>query len=181
MSNYSSRAVLTPYPIDKAYDYALPEGLNGHAGSYVCVPLGSREIPAVIWGDGTGDVKPEKIKPIIANYHLPPLPDVHRKFLDWVAAYTMAPKGAVLKLTLSVPKALEPPASVTAYVLGETKPDETGVSPQAKKVLQVAADNLPRRASELASEAGCSTGVVKTLYDKGFLKACAAPSSTAMP
>lgn len=165
-----TKAVLTPYPIDKAYDYALPQGIGGEAGAYVCVPLGSREIPAVIWGEGAGDVKPEKIKPILANYNLPPLPDVHRKFLDWVASYTMAAKGAVLKLTLSVPKALEPPVTIIGYVIGETQIDETGVSPQAKRVLDVAKDGLPRRASELAEEAGCSTGVIKTLERKGFLK-----------
>lgn len=170
MSNVNNKAVLTPYPIDKAYDYALPDGLDGQTGGYVCVPLGTREIPAVIWGEGTGDVKPEKVKQIIAGYHLPPLPDVHRKFLDWMAAYTMSPKGSVLKLTLSVPKALEPPVTITGYVPGDVQVDETGVSPQATRVLAVASDNLPRRASELAEEAGCSTGVVKTLHDKGFLK-----------
>ena len=164
------RAVLTPYPIDKAYDYELPEGFEGQVGSYVCVPLGSREIPAVIWGEGAGDVKAEKMKPILANYNLPPLPEVHRKFLDWVASYTMAAKGAVLKLTLSVPKALEPPVTITGYVIGETKPDEKGVSPAAKRVLDVAQDGLPRRASELAEEANCSTGVIKTLHNKNFLE-----------
>lgn len=164
------KAVLTPFPIDKAYDYALPDGLEGQAGSYVCVPLGSREIPAVIWGEGAGDVKPEKIKSILTVYDLPPLPEVHRKFLDWMAGYTMAAKGAVLKLTLSVPKALEPPVTITGYVIGEVKEDEKGVSPAARRVLEIAADGLPRRASELAEEAGCSTGVVKTLHIKDYLK-----------
>lgn len=170
MSQEQTKAILTPYPIDKAYDYAVPEGLDGKIGAYVCVPLGAREVPAVIWGEPAGDVKPEKIKPVLANYDVPPLPDVHRKFLDWVSAYTMAPKGAVLKLTLSVPKALEPPVTITGYVLGDVTPDETGISPKAQSVLSVASDNLPRRATELAEEAGCSTGVVKTLFNKGFLK-----------
>ncbi len=170
MNTQNTKAVLTPYPIDKAYDYALPIHIEGQAGDYVCVPLGSREIPAVIWGDGAGDVKPNKIKPIISNYNLPPLPDVHRKFLDWMAGYTMAAKGAVLKLTLSVPKALEPPVTITGYVIGEQRPDDKGISPAAKRILDVAQDGLPRRASELAEEAECSTGVIKTLFNKGFLK-----------
>jgi primosomal protein N' (replication factor Y) len=165
-----TKAILTPFPIDKAYDYALPDHLEGQAGSYACVPLGTREIPAVIWGEGTGDVKPEKIKSVVSIYDLPPLPEVHRKFIDWVASYTMAAKGAVLKLTLSVPKALEPPVTITGYVLGETQISEAGVSPSARRVLEVAKDNLPRRASELAEESQCSTGVVKTLENKGFLK-----------
>jgi primosomal protein N' (replication factor Y) len=82
----------------------------------------------------------------------------------------MAAKGAVLKLTLSVPKALEPPVTITGYTVGEKREDETGLSPAAKRVLEVAKDNLPRRASELAEEASCSTGVIKTLHHKGFLK-----------
>ncbi len=168
MSKY--KAVLTPYPIDKAYDYALPDGVDGQAGSYVCVPLGSREVPAVIWGEGAGDIKPSRIKPVLSNYDLPPLPEVHRQFIDWVAGYTMAAKGSVLKLTLSVPKALEPPVTITGYVIGKTKVDETGVSPPAKRVLGIVADGLPRRASELAGDADCGTGVIKTLYNKGFLK-----------
>lgn len=169
----TQKAVLTPYPIDKAYDYALPEYIEAGMGDYVCVPLGSREIPAVIWGEGTGDVKPEKIKAILSSYNLPPLPEVHRKFLDWVASYTMAAKGAVLKLTLSVPKALEPPVTITGYVIGDQKPDDKGLSPPARRVLDVAQDGLPRRASELAEEAECSTGVIKTLYNKNFLKTVA--------
>lgn len=165
-----TKAVLTPFPIDKAYDYALPDNVSAEEGAYVCVPLGTREIPAVVWGEGAGDVKPEKIKSIISTYNLPPLPEVHRKFIDWVAQYTMAAKGAVLKLTLSVPKALEPPVTITGYVLGSEQISEAGVSPAAKRVLEVAKDNLPRRASELADEAECSTGVIKTLENKGFLK-----------
>lgn len=170
MADTATKAVLTPYPIDKAYDYDLPAGLEGRAGTYVTVPLGARQVPAVIWGEGAGDVKPEKLKSVLANYDMPPLPDVHRKFLDWVAAYTMAPKGAVLKLTLSVPKALDPPVTITGYVLGDAKPDDKGISPQAQRVLSIASDNLPRRATELAEEAECSTGVVKTLFEKDFLK-----------
>lgn len=170
MSTQNTKAVLTPYPIDKAYDYALPAHIEAGVGDYVCVPLGTREIPAVIWGEGTGDVKPNKIKPIILRYDVPPMPDIHRKFLDWVAGYTMAPKGSVLKLTLSVPKALEPPSVITGYVAGEAKPDDKGLSPAAKRILEIAGDGLPRRASELATEAEASTGVIKTLHSKGYLK-----------
>lgn len=170
MEKLQTKAVLTPYPIDKAYDYALINAVDGQAGAYVCVPLGQRDVPAVIWGEGAGDIKPEKVKSILSQYNLPPLPEVHRKFLDWVASYTMAAKGAVLKLTLSVPKALEPPVTITGYTLGDKREDETGLSPAAKRILEVVQDNLPRRASELAEEAECSTGVIKTLHGKGFLK-----------
>ena len=171
MSNIEKKQVLVPFPMDKAYDYAVPEGVNELAdGSYVCAPLSSREVPAVVWGEGVGDVKPNKIKSIVSVYDLPPMPAVHRQFLDWVASYTMAPKGSVLKLTLSTPKALEPPSTITGYALGEEKEGEGGLSPAAKRVLDVASDLLPRRLSELAAEAECSTGVIKTLYKKDYLR-----------
>lgn len=33
-------SVLVPYPVDKAYDYIVPEGLDLVPGDYVTVPLG---------------------------------------------------------------------------------------------------------------------------------------------
>lgn len=171
MSNTSQTiSVLTPYPIDKAYDYALPDDVQADEGSYVCVPLGKREVAGVVWGQGAGDVKPEKMKSLVSVYHLPPLPKVHRKFLDWMAHYTMAPLGSVLKLTLSVQGALEQPKPVKGYVINDPELDPKNVSPKARAVLEVAKDGLPRRASELAEEAGCTAGVIKTLENKGLLK-----------
>ena len=167
MSN--NKAVLLPYPIDKAYDYAVPEGFSGQEGSYVCVPLGQRQVPAIIWGQGANDIKPNKIKQVISEYHLPPLPKTHRQFLDWMARYIMAPKGSVLKLTLSVPSALEPPKPVMGYVINTAQISNQGLSPKAQKVLEVASDGLARRASELSSLAGCSSSVIKGLAEKGYL------------
>src|SRR5688572_25786484 len=109
------RSVLVPYPVDKAYDYTVPAGLNLQPGDYVCVPLGKREIPGVVWGAGEGGVPSAKMKSIISKYDLPPMPETQRKFLDWMAAYTMSAKGAILKMALSVPKALETPKPTFGY------------------------------------------------------------------
>jgi len=68
-----------------------------------------------------------------------------------------------------VPKALEAPAVITGYVMGEADVSK-GLSPAGQRVVDIAKDGLPRRASELASEADCSTGVIKTLFKKGVLK-----------
>src|SRR5262249_51543258 len=96
-----------PYPVDKAYDYAVPAGMELQDGDYVCVPLGKREIPGVVWGAAEGRVAPAKLKSVISRYNLPPMPAAHRQFLDWFAQYTMNDRGSVLKMTLSVQKALE--------------------------------------------------------------------------
>ncbi len=118
-----ARRVLVPYPVDKAYDYSLPPGLEAQHGDYVCVPLGKREIPGVVWGEAEGTVAPEKLKAVISSYGLPPMPEAQRKFIDWVASYTMNAKGSVLKMSLSVPGALEKPKPVTAYKTKLPLPD----------------------------------------------------------
>jgi primosomal protein N' (replication factor Y) len=163
------KSVLVPFPVDKAYNYALPAGADFQVGDYVVVPLGQREVTGVVWGDGASDVVAKKIKPIISRYDLPPMPEAHRKFIDWAAHYIMAPKGAVLKLSLSAPGALTPEKPTKGYIAAG-KENIMGVSPAAKRVLDIASDGLPRRASELAQEAGCSSGVIKTLVDRRLLK-----------
>ncbi|MGB4056884.1 MAG: primosomal protein N' [Alphaproteobacteria bacterium] len=164
-------AVLVPYPVDKAYDYAVPEGLGAEPGDYVCVPLGKREIPGVAWGAGEGKVAAEKLKSVLSRYDLPPMPEVHRKFIDWVAAYTMNDRGAVLKMSLSAPRALEKPKGVTAYKIALSPHQGEGVSSQYQKILDLLADGLPRRASEIAELAGCSASMIKTMAKKGLLSA----------
>jgi len=164
-------SALVPYPVDKAYDYAVPDGVQVSAGAYISAPLGKRHVPGVVWDDkGAGEVNADKIKSIIDVYDLPPLHETHRKFLSWMAHYTMAPLGSVLKLTLSVQGALEAPKPVTGYIINDPEFDPKALSPKARSVFDIAIDGLPRRASELAAEAGCTAGVVKTLEGKGILK-----------
>ncbi len=187
------KSVLVPYPVDKAYDYIIPPGLDVQDGDYVTVPLGGakgggREVPGVVWGAGAGDVPPEKLKEALERYDMPPMPAVHREFLDWVASYNMAAKGAVLKMALSVPKALEPATPVKAYRLSDdlragglddlnnpvikssSHPVIHSLSPQRKKVLEILQDGTPRRPAEIAELAGVSAGVVTGMADKGLLE-----------
>jgi primosomal protein N' (replication factor Y) len=165
----AARRVMVPYPVEKAYDYVLPQGLEAQDGEYVCVPLGKREIPGVVWGEAEGTVAPEKLKAVISSYGLPPMPEAQRKFIDWVAGYTMNPKGSVLKMSLSVPGALEKPKAVTAYKV--VPYISAKLSPAHQKILDVLKDGQPRRAAEIADMAGCSSSVVKTMAKKGLLEA----------
>jgi primosomal protein N' (replication factor Y) len=175
------RSVLVPYPVDKAYSYAMPDGMELAPGDYVTVPLASREIPAVVWDDPVDEnVSPKKLKSIITGHDLPPLPPEHRKFIDWVAHYTMAAKGSVLKMTLSVPGALEPPKPATGYILSPFVMEEVAVeensklltklSPVQQRVVAVLSDGQARRAAEIAEEADCSSGVVKTMLGKQLVQ-----------
>lgn len=184
--------VLVPYPVDKAYSYIVPEGEDVKPGDYVVVPLGNREVPGVVWEKPEEQPSSNKLKTLITKYDLPPMPDVHRRFIDKVAQYNMAPRGSVLKMSLPVFSALEPPKAVTGYVLENWVKTELStlspwgegsgegesaarkflqqLSPQRQKVLEVLSDGLPRRAAEIADLAGCSAAVVKGMLEKHLLK-----------
>ena len=164
-------AVLVPYPVDKAYDYLVPSNLNVWPGDYVTVPLGNREITGVVWGEAAGDVAPEKLKPIIERLNLPAMPDIHRDFIDWVAAYTLSAKGSVLKMSLSAPGAFAPPKPATGYrIAAGANPDAKGLSEARQKVLRLMQDGQVRRAAEIESMTGCSASVVKGLAEKKMLE-----------
>ncbi len=165
-------SVLVPYPVDKAYSYAVPEGMQLAPGDYVTVPLGNREVPGIVWGASEEQVPPKKLKTIIARYDMPPLPEVNRKFVDWVAHYNLAPRGFVLKMMLNTPAALEPPKPITAYRIGVELNEKTrnGLSPPRRRILALLSDGVPRRAAEIADQAACSAAVVRGMLDKNLLE-----------
>ncbi|MEM7679484.1 MAG: primosomal protein N' [Pseudomonadota bacterium] len=163
--------VLVPYPFNKAYDYAVPNDMKLRAGDYVSVPLSGRNVIGVVWDEAEGTVNPKKLKSIVWHYNdMPPMPEIHRQFIDWVAKYTMSAKGAVLKMSLSAGgNALEPPKAITAYKA--KKPlDVKGLSPKRKAIVEVLSDGLARRPSEIAELAGCSAGIPKAMADQGLLE-----------
>lgn len=162
-----SLSVLVPYPVDKVYDYAVPVGLDLQPGDYVTVPLGKREIPGVVWGEAEGAAK--KLKAVVSKHDLPPMPQVQRDFLDWLAGYTMNAKGSVLKMALSAPGALKPSPGIKAYKLSSYAVSHDGFSPKQKSIVDILRDGRPRRPAEIAESAGVGAGVVKGLIDKGFL------------
>ncbi len=172
-------SVLVPYPVEQAYSYSVPAGLPVQPGDYVTVPLGNREVPGVVWDAAkepdapAGKQKALKLKSIVTRHDVRPMPEVHRRFLDWVAHYNMAPLGFVLKMSLPVFKALEPPEPVTAYLPGIHLSERTskGLSPQRQKVLEILFDGIARRPSEIAELAGCTAGVVRGMAQANLLRA----------
>ncbi len=160
--------VLVPYPIDKAYDYIVPDGLSVRQGDYVCVPLGRREVTGVVWGEASADINIGKLKAIVSKYDLEAMPSVHRDFIDWVAGYTLSPLGSVLKMSLSARGGLTPPKPARGFKIIDG--DITvKLSPQRRKVLEAMADGKTRIASEVADLTGVSAAVVRGMADKGLL------------
>lgn len=160
--------VLVTSPVEKAYDYLIPEGMELGLGDYVTVPLGPRAVHGVVWDvGGEGEVAPSKMKAVLQKHDLPPMDATQMKFIDWVASYNMERRGSVLKMALSVPQALEPSQPMTGYVLGagEYNPEKT------KSVTELMQDGLPRRLSEITSATGASASTIKTMVKHGVLQA----------
>ncbi len=95
--------VLLPLPLKGTYDYLAPVGANLAPGDFVSVPLGNRQAVGVVWGPASGEIAAARLKPIAARLDAPPLPEAMRRFVDWVAGYTVASRGAVLRMAMSVP------------------------------------------------------------------------------
>ena len=172
--------MLLPIPLGTAYDYRVPNGLNLAVGDMVRVPLGSRFISGVVWGKGESKVQDNRLKDIIARHNCPRLPNVSRRFINWVARYTMHMPGAVLKMAMSIPDALEPPNPITAYVAGDVT-RALRMTPTRRRVLTAAASGPPRTAAELSREAGVSVGVVKSLSNAGALTPIFIPATAIQP
>ena len=90
--------VLIPLALDTAYSYAVPDGLSLREGDVVQVPLGTREVVGVVWGLRAG--AGSNFKRVTDAIDAPALSPGMRKFLDWVAWYTLAPKGSALAMGL---------------------------------------------------------------------------------
>ena len=162
-------AVLIPLALPGAYDYGVPDGLRLGPGDIVRVPLGPREVFGVVWGAGEGATPSAKIKPVRAKCDVPPIPEELRAFVDWVAAYVMAPPGAVLRQLMRVPAAFEPAKPLIAYRAATTRPDRMTAARQ--RIFDCLAQTGGLTAPDLAREAQVSASVVKALVTAGHLMA----------
>ncbi|MEX2455642.1 MAG: DEAD/DEAH box helicase family protein, partial [Rhodospirillaceae bacterium] len=180
--------VLLPLPLLAPYDYLVPDGMDVVPGSYVEVPLGARRASGVVWGPARGDVDPKKLREISTVIDLPPMPEDLRKFVDWVAGYTLSRVGSVLRMTMSVPRALEPPKTAIAYLRSdavgeksESLPGGGRLTEARRRVLRALGDNVPRTAADLARAARTSSSVVRGLADAGALRQIALSEETPIP
>jgi len=171
----SRASVLLPLPLDVAYDYRVPEGMDVAPGHFVEVPLGGRAVIGVVW-EGAGDpaVAEARLRPIARRLDAPAMTAPLRRLVEWVAAYTLAPRGSVLRMAMSVPEALEPPRPRTGLIAAGTPPPR--LTPARARVLALAADGVPREAMDLAREAAVGPAVVRGLLQAGALAGVPLPA-----
>ncbi len=168
--------VLIPVALDQAYSYRVPDPMELSAGDIVRVPLGAREYTAVVWADNPNPNPrlDNRLKDVAAKLDLPPLREELRRFVDWVADYTLSPRGMVARMTLRMGEQLGPERLRVGVRLAGPPPER--MTPARARVLQLLADGLARGKTEAAHEAAVSVGAVDGLIDEGTLQVLALPA-----
>src|SRR5215204_710022 len=177
MAPHQIADVLMPLALDTAYSYAVPPGLSLRDGDVVQVPLGTRETIGVVWGlrEGAGS----NLKPVTGLVDASRLEPKLRRLIDWIAWYTLAPKGAALALALRLPEAGR--AETPRIGVRATGQAPRRLTPARARVMQAAQGGLVHLKRELAQAASVGVGVIDSLVDDGVLETVAlAPQPVAL-
>jgi primosomal protein N' (replication factor Y) (superfamily II helicase) len=172
--------VLVPTGLDQTYSYRVPEGLLLAEGDVVQVPFGPREWPGVVWQlrAGAGG-QGANLKLVGGRMDAPALSPKLRRFVDWVARYTLAPRGMVLRMALRGPQSDQPERMKIGVRLAGPPPER--LTPGRKRVLEAAQGGLVYPKSGLAEAAGVSVAVIDGLVDEGTLETVAVPPRPIAP
>jgi primosomal protein N' (replication factor Y) (superfamily II helicase) len=173
----NSVPVLVPMPAPGPYSYAVPDDMVVEPGTVVQVPLGPRQVIGVVWDNEQGDgkaVDPKKLRPITKAFDCPPLKPEMRRFIDWVASYTLSPPGLVARMALRAPAAFEPEPMIEGLRLGEGRPER--MTPARQRVIELAGEGHTWTKSGLAHAAGVSTSVIDGLAKQGVFETVFLPA-----
>jgi primosomal protein N' (replication factor Y) len=167
--------VLVPVAVNQAYSYRIPDGLDLKPGDVVAVPLGSREVTAVVWAenDNPDPRLHNRLKDVSERLDVPPLKDELRSFVDWVASYTLSARGMVLRMTLRMGEHLGPERVRMGVRLVGPPPQR--MTSARHRLIACLSDGLLHGKSDVAREAGVSASVVDGLVDEGTLATEAMP------
>ena len=175
-------SVLVPVAVAGAYTYKVPPGQAVVPGTIVKVPLGPREVIGAVWDiEPDAAINPKKLKTISHVYDkTPPLDDDLRRFVDWVANWTLGAPGMVLRMVLRSEEALEPEAPVPGVRRIEgAEPDR--LTPARGRVLATMEDGFAWTKSGLAHAAGVSASVIDGLLQQDVLETVLMPAAPPPP
>lgn len=174
-------SVLVPRAVNQAFDYLSPTPLS--IGQVVEVPFRNKTLIGVVWEpsdcEPSGHTKNKKLKTISAICECPPLPQETIDFVKWVAAYSVSPIGAVLKMVIPSSKAVWPPDSIETYRLSDaaSKALKTGqalsgglrLTPARQAVFDTLSHHPNQTSAELRGASKVSSAVIQGLLKKGAL------------
>ncbi|MCS3521145.1 primosomal protein N' [Bradyrhizobium elkanii] len=173
--------VLVPVALNQTYSYRVPRGMELAPGDVIGVPLGPREVVAVVWAE---NANPDprlhnRLKDVSEKLDVPPLRPELRQLVDWVSNYTLSARGMVLRMTLRMGDNLGPERTRLGVRLVGEPPRR--LTPARRRVIEVLSDRLLHGKSEAAREAGVSSGVIDGLVDEGTLTVEAMPPPAPPP
>lgn len=169
-ANQKILRVQLPVPLDKQYDYLLPDYADAQEGSYVEVPFGPQRLIGVVWKIHTERDPKIKLKPVNRILDLPPMPRKMMGFVERVAAYTLAPIGMILKMSLSGAdlKAKIRPMKLVEFLPDVSKPQK--MTKARENVWEELSKYKILPLNDLAEKAGCTPGVITKMGELGLLK-----------
>jgi primosomal protein N' (replication factor Y) len=165
--------VLVPMPAERPYTYSVPAGMHVVPGSIVRVPLGPRLVAGIVWDGGAEAVDAQKLRPIDHVFDCPPIGAPMRRFVDWVAQYTLSAPGMVARMLLRAPEAFDPEPWIEGLKRTETMPDR--LTEARSRVLEAAEGGLAWTRSGLAHAAGVSSAVIDGLKAQGVFETVMIP------
>ena len=168
--------ILAPVAVDTAYSYRAPPELNLVPGDFVAMPLGTRTAIGVVWAAREGDGG--NLKSVIEVKPWPRLSQPLRDFVDWIARWTLTPRGAVLRMAARTPERIEPPPPRIGFSATGAAPAK--LTPARARVLEALAGATLAKA-ELVAKAGVSASVIDGLVADGALQAVTLPPEPVAP
>ena len=165
--------VLVPMPAERPYTYAVPTGMRVVPGSIVRVPLGPRQVAGIVWDAAVERVDAKKLRPIEHVFDCPPIDRAMRRFVDWIAQYTLSPPGMVARMLLRAPEAFDPEPWIEGLQRTMARPDR--MTEARSRVLETAEGGLAWTRSGLAHAAGVSSAVIDGLRAQGVFETVRIP------
>lgn len=158
--------VLIPKSFAGPFDYTL----TGHIpiGQILQVPFGQQNIYGVLWNIAdTTDLKPQQLKTPLKS--LPyALTLENKKFIDWVAQYTMRTPGLILKMMIGVQDIFNPIKPTYMYVIKDKHcVTET---PARARVFSALEATSPLTKADLIKASEASPSVIAGLLTQGAIK-----------
>ncbi len=161
-------AVVVGVAVDVAYSYKVPLGMAVTYGSIVLVPLGTRQTLGVVWGRPKDNKAHNRLKDIIQTYdNCLPLSKELMQTIDFIADYTLAKKGMVLRACLPDKKALEPQKPNIAYQLTGEKIEKQ--TPARNKIFDLLKNDEAYSKAAMIKQLNISASVIDGLEKQGVL------------
>src|SRR5262244_2656133 len=134
--------VLVPVALNQTYSYRVPRGMELKVGDVVGVPLGPREVLAVVWAN---NANPDprlhnRLKDVSEKLDVPPLKGELRSLVDWVSNYTLSARGMVLRMSLRMGEQLGPERIRLGVRLVGEPPKR--LTPPRRRVIEAVSDRL---------------------------------------